>query len=427
MIFMEGKTMKKSKKILSALLALIMMISIVPLSSITASAETYSGTCGDNLTWTFDDFTGTLTISGIGEMYDYDFDNRPWGDFIESINAVVIENGVTTIGNYAFEYCNSLTSVIIGDSVTTIGMSAFTICESLTSIIIPDSVKTIGYNAFCECVSLASVTIGNNVTTIGDYAFGACTSLTSIIIPDSVTSIGAYAFISCYNLTNVTLGNSVTEIGERAFGYCTSLTSVIIPYSVTTVGIGVFEECTSLESVLIPDTITTISSGMFYHCQSLTSISIPDSITTIAEYAFYRCYNLKDVYYAGTEEEWNDIAINNADNANDPLLNANIHYNYHNHKYESVATSPTCTEQGYTTYTCECGDSYIDDYVDATGHADKDGNGYCDTCRELLDPTVECNCNCHKSGITKFFFNFILFFQKLFGSNRECACGVAHY
>lgn len=143
------------------------------------------------------------------------------------------------------------------------------------------------------------------------------------------------------------------------------------------------------------------------------------------------------------------------------------------HSYSAVVTAPTCTDEGYTTYTCECGDSYVGDYVDAlghtpanaveenyiaptctengskevviycsvcdeelsretenvdaTGHADNDGNGYCDDCEELLDPSVECECNCHKSGITKFFFNFILFFQRLFGSNRECACGVAHY
>ncbi len=143
------------------------------------------------------------------------------------------------------------------------------------------------------------------------------------------------------------------------------------------------------------------------------------------------------------------------------------------HSYSAVVTAPTCTEQGFTTYTCECGDAYVVDYVnalghtlanaveenyvaptctesgskdivvycsvceeeinretetlDATGHADNDGDGYCDADNELLDPTVECECNCHKSGITKFFFKFILFFQRLFGSNKTCACGVAHY
>ena len=102
----------------------------------------------------------------------------------------------------------------------------------------------------------------------------------------------------------------------------------------------------------------------------------------------------------------------------------------HVHAFEKTAeVKADCKTEtnGSATYTCECGDSYIDDYVDATGHADKDGNGYCDADNELLDPTVECECNCHKSGISKFFFNFILFFQRLFGANKECACGVAHY
>ena len=97
------------------------------------------------------------------------------------------------------------------------------------------------------------------------------------------------------------------------------------------------------------------------------------------------------------------------------------------HSYNAVVTVPTCTEQGFTTYTCACGDSYVDDYVDANGHADNDGDGYCDADNELLDPTVECECNCHKSGITKFFFDFILFFQRIFGSNKTCACGIEHY
>ena len=97
------------------------------------------------------------------------------------------------------------------------------------------------------------------------------------------------------------------------------------------------------------------------------------------------------------------------------------------HSYTSVVTPPTCSEQGYTTYTCECGDTYVDDYVNATGHADNDGDGYCDACDELLDPTVECECNCHKDGISGFFWNIKIFFSKLFRTNKMCECGVAHY
>ena len=97
------------------------------------------------------------------------------------------------------------------------------------------------------------------------------------------------------------------------------------------------------------------------------------------------------------------------------------------HTYASVTTAPTCTEEGYTTYTCACGYTYVDNYVDATGHADNNGDGYCDADNEFIDPTIDCDCNCHKSGIKKFFFDFILFFQRLFGSNKTCECGAAHY
>lgn len=100
------------------------------------------------------------------------------------------------------------------------------------------------------------------------------------------------------------------------------------------------------------------------------------------------------------------------------------------HNHEAVITVPTCTEQGYTTYTCKCGDSYVDDYVDATGHADNDGDGYCDECSETVEvenPSDDCDCGCHKSGIKKIIYIIILFFQRLFGLNKTCDCGVAHY
>lgn len=100
------------------------------------------------------------------------------------------------------------------------------------------------------------------------------------------------------------------------------------------------------------------------------------------------------------------------------------------HNHQAVITSPTCTEQGYTTYTCECSDSYVADYVDATGHADNDNNGYCDICSENIEvesPSNNCDCGCHKSGIKKIIYIIVLFFQRLFGLNKTCDCGIAHY
>ena len=183
-----------------------------------------SGTCGENLTWTLDD-EGTLTISGIGGMaYWYYPDVVPWYSSRSSIKKVVIENGVTSIGESAFYHCDSLTSVDIPDSVTSIGGYAFSYCDSLTSIEIPDSVTSIGDSAFFYCYSLASVEIPDSVTSIGDYAFYSCDSLESINIPDNVTTIGVQAFYDCESLTSAIIGDSVTSIGSYAFYNCPDLT-----------------------------------------------------------------------------------------------------------------------------------------------------------------------------------------------------------
>ncbi len=187
---------KKMKNILKRALATFLVVTIVlcsaPLSglvglelpdwadfSIESSAAT-SGTCGANLTWTFDDSTGTLTISGTGEMDSFDFDNRPWEDYINSIVSIVIGDSVTSIGEHAFYYCDSLTSITIGDGVTEIRDFAFCLCRNLTDI-----------------------TIGNKVTSIGRYAFESCDNITSVKIGDSVTSIGDSAFDYCENLIDV--------------------------------------------------------------------------------------------------------------------------------------------------------------------------------------------------------------------------------
>ena len=193
------------------------LLLVTLLVSLSAYAEK-SGTCGDNLQWKLTD-EGVLTITGTGKMQNWHWSKpSPW-DAGKSVKQIIIGDGVTTIGDYAFWDCPSLTSVTIPNSVTTIGKEAFYKCSSLKSVTIPNSVRTIEEGAFYKCSSLTSVTIPNGVTTIGDYIFSDCRSLTSVTIPNSVTTIGVQAFSGCSSLTYVTIPNSVTSIATEAFNH----------------------------------------------------------------------------------------------------------------------------------------------------------------------------------------------------------------
>ena len=185
--------------------------------------ETIGGTCGENLTWALVD--GVLTISGTGGMDNYGSQNIPWYEQRETITSVHIEDGVTSIGDSAFNYCY-LNGIIIPNSVISIGDYAFRECDSLNSIIIPDSVTSIGDSAFINCDNLNSITLPNRITSIGKWVFQDCNSLNNITIPDGVTSIGDYAFLSCNSLNSITIPASVTSIGEWAFRYCDNLTDI---------------------------------------------------------------------------------------------------------------------------------------------------------------------------------------------------------
>jgi len=181
---------------------LTLLIALITLGTSTLFAE--SGTCGDNLTWTFEN--GVLYISGYGGMINYNYAGGPWDSLSNSINKIVISRGVTSIGRSAFDGCSNLTSVTIPYGVTSIGSFAFDDCSSLSSIEIP-----------------------NSVTSIGNLAFCSCKRLTSITIPYSVTSIEFRAFYNCTNLTSVAILNEKIRIGDNIFENCNSIQEILFP------------------------------------------------------------------------------------------------------------------------------------------------------------------------------------------------------
>lgn len=277
----------------------------------------YSGQCGDNLYWSFDESTGTLTITGSGAMTNYDSSTvPPWYQFRSNIQFVILPDGLTCIGNYALYRCWRLSSVTIPDRVEIIGNGAFCDCSQLSSIAIPNHVTALGDSAFRSCSALVSLIIPDSVTSIGNEAFGDCSALTSITIPSSVASIQDNTFRGCTVLTEITIPNSVTSIGNGAFACCSALTSITIPDSVAfisqgafgscisltqiSIGKGIqeltgFEYCASLTSISIPNSVTKIGDSAFYCCTGLTSVTIPDSVTHIGNGAFCGCTGLTSV------------------------------------------------------------------------------------------------------------------------------------
>ncbi|MBP3336956.1 MAG: leucine-rich repeat protein [Clostridia bacterium] len=265
--------------------------------------EVANGTCGEDLTWILDD-TGTLTISGNGEMEDYSY-GGPWFTYYENIVSVKLPDELTKIGSYAFYYCINLESIVIPDKVVEIGNYAFIDCNKLERIEIPASVANIGEGAFSSCDRLEAIYVNENnpyfcdvggvlynsdVTELKCYPKGGATTY---IVPYSVTSIGDRAFEDCNNFLGILLPDNLENIGQYAFYKCTQLTGIIIPISVRNIGDYAFAQCSSITQINIPDGVTRIN-GICGGCTSLTSAKIPDSVTEMFA-AFNGCINLKNL------------------------------------------------------------------------------------------------------------------------------------
>lgn len=370
------------EKILSVLLTLSMLCTFVPM---TASAETYE----DYLEyWVNDD--NTVTISKCAkDVTEVNIPSKIEGATVTEISGdtffkcvdlkkVTIPSTVTSIGYDTFLGCTSLENIVVDaenkNYISEDGilfdkdkteLIQYPLAKSGTSYTIPSTVLKIDGCAFKYMQNVKSINVPQQTTSIAAGAFGKSSNLeainvdennlyytsdngvlfnkdkselveypaaksdTSYTVPESVTYIQAQAFLGCTNLTSVSLTDNIYDMGSSVFSDCTNLTDVVLSEELSWISGSTFSDCTSLKSVKIPSNADTIYRSAFGGCTSLESITIPESVRLIEEYAFYDCSKLKDIYYLGTEQEWNkiDIEENSAGDGNGALKNATIHYN----------------------------------------------------------------------------------------------------
>lgn len=252
-----------------------------------------TGVCGESLTWTL--AGGTLTISGSGAMTDYGESNTaPWYSGREQITAVVVDQGVTTIGAYAFYGCVNLINITLPEGLTAIGRYAFKGCAALGRVEILSGMTTLGAYAFTES-GITEIVLPEGLQTVEYDAFNNCTNLRSVSLPDTLQNLGSYAFWKCSALTEITLPQNLTKMGSFCFDSCTGLTEIEIPSQLTTIEMYAFRGCTALRSVTLPEGLNVIETSAFSNCEELTQIHLPESITELRGSAFSGCKNLTTV------------------------------------------------------------------------------------------------------------------------------------
>uniref|UniRef100_UPI0040297E56 leucine-rich repeat protein n=1 Tax=Faecalibacterium sp. TaxID=1971605 RepID=UPI0040297E56 len=247
----------RPKRLISLLVAVCMMITMLPLSAVTAFAADTAAPTGTAIVngceydYKINTADGTATITKFRAPDDH-------GSYDITIPTAFGRFPVTDIGDYAFSGCHSLTTLSLGENIKTIGSYAFYDCTQITgSVTIPQSVTSIGNEAFRWCSGIDSLTINNAATSIGEWAFASCFGIKTLSLGEKIKTIGYNAFSDCSGLTNVTIPQSVTSIGPCAFAYCTSLKNITIPEKVTTIGSDTFNDCSHLEYIILPAGLTS--------------------------------------------------------------------------------------------------------------------------------------------------------------------------
>ena len=330
-------------------------------SEVKYEADPYNGKCGTDATWHFDKDKGTLTISGSGAMATYNSASVvPWYKHKADIQTVKIENGITSVGGYAFREYTNLTTVELPETIIQIdtyafcndtklinialenveefGSYSFLGCTGLTSLALT-SARNIGEQAFLNCSELTTVTLGSEehcVEKVGKRAFNGCTALTSVTFANvkevgefsfekskltsadlkTVEIVGQRAFYESTDLKNVIFGNNLKVLQESAFA-STGISSVSIPGTVTDMKEYVFSGCTSMKNASVAEGINTVSKGCFSGNTALEEVTLPVTLSSVGQSAFSNCTSLKTVKYAGTREQWKNVSV---EENNEPLV-----------------------------------------------------------------------------------------------------------
>lgn len=333
----------------------------------------------------------TISGSGELPELANDGTSVPWKKHSDIIIEVVIKSGVTGVGSGAFTGCTALKKVSISDTVKKLDLNAFSGCTALEAFAVEDgneayaSADGVLFNAgktrliSCPVGKTGAYTVPETVTEIEKSAFAA-SGVESVSMSDAVNAVGEGAFSNCSKLKSVVLPKGLKELKKSLFSGCSALEAISIPDSVKTLGEGVFSGCAALKEVKIPGEVTVIPKNAFSGCAALESVSIPASVTAIKEAAFDGCTALKNVTFLGKDDEWGKVTIAGK---NDALDSATKNFPNHTHSYVDTVTAPTCTANGYTVHKCSCGDTKTDSYTKMLSHSYQ--GGICVRCGVLED------------------------------------------
>jgi hypothetical protein len=403
-----GISMRKSNKVISAMLSVLMvsgMFTDMPLAVNAAGTADTNETTTSAAVQSADDTQSDSEekeYNGFTYYTHFNEENNRTEAVITGYKGIdndlvipdSIDNAVvTSIGEKAFAESNQFESITIPDSIGSIGEGAFDCREDLSKVYINSlenwckiDFKDSGSQPMCNFADLyingnllTDLTVPDSITSINNYTFSGCTSITSVTLPNCITKICDDAFSFCDNLEKVEFGHELKSIGNYAFAY-TSLKNITIPDSVTYIGDYAFS-CCSFESIVIPDSLTSVNDYAFSYCNKLKTVIIPDSVTKIGYSAFDECLLISNVLFKGSKSQWNSIDFSDS---NYYLVESVIHYDV---KFVEKK-APTCVNKGYDLYSCsECSDGVKINYTDPLGH--NVVSGICERCGKSEEDFVE--------------------------------------